>query len=93
MIIENDIPLGKLAEIEEMTVRATGVCFNAGLDTLNKILEFYQNTNSFVGLKNCGQRTENELVFICKKYLGEHYDRRVAIELPFVDKTISIVDG
>src|SRR5581483_11527488 len=89
MIAENDILLAELADIEEMSVRAVNICYTIALDSLNKILQFYLKGGDFKSIRNCGQRTENELIFICKKYLNGY---QPLPELPFIDKAIEIIN-
>lgn len=91
MVAENDISLVELADIEEMSVRAVNICYNIGLDSLNKILQFYIQGGDFKNVRNCGQRTENELIFICKKYLNGYSFQKSSPELPFLDKTVEII--
>lgn len=92
MIAENDMSLAELANVEEMSVRAVNICYSLGLDTFSKILQFYQQGGDFKSVRNCGQRTENELLFICEKYLGRHAYQKPLPELPFIDKTIELIN-
>jgi hypothetical protein len=91
MVAENDISLKELADIEKMSVRAVNICYKIGLNSLNKILRFYQLAGDFKSVQNCGQRTENELIFICKKYLNGYTLLQSSLELPFIDKTVEII--
>lgn len=91
MIAENDISLVELADIEEMSVRAVNICYTVGLDSLSRILKFYMEGGDFKNIRNCGRRTENELIFICKKYLNGYASQRSLPELPFLNKTIEII--
>ncbi len=91
MVAENDIPLLELADIEKMSVRAVNICQTANLNSLRKILCFFQTQGTFKNIRNCGQRTENELIFICNKYLNGHTIQQSIPNLPFLNKTIEII--
>ncbi len=53
---------GKLSE------KTKNVCLENNLDTLYKILCYYLNHKNFLGLKNCGVKTNNELLNFCNHY-------------------------
>jgi hypothetical protein len=66
--LEN-LPLEKLVDKERMSVRTVNICKDADLLSLNHILDFYSQKGSFRNLRNCGDKTDKELIAICKKYL------------------------
>ena len=66
-VIEN-IELKKLADIENLSVRATHLCENASLHCLGDIINFYKTHGGFTKIRNCGKNTNAELINICKKY-------------------------
>ncbi len=53
---------------KEISVRSYNVCRYYGLDSINKLKEYYLRNNSFEKLRNCGRRCNEELTEICKKY-------------------------
>lgn len=63
-----NISLKKLADIEEMTVRAFNTLDFNRLDTLEKILIHYNENGDFKKLRNCGRKTNDKLTEICLKY-------------------------
>ena len=63
------ILLEYLIERECLSVRSVNVCKDAGLISLNRILDLYAKKGSFLSLRNCGAKTDKELIEICKKYL------------------------
>lgn len=66
----NNITLQELTEIETLSVRSQNVCeWNSLIDILS-ILQHYRDNNSFLTLRNCGQKSNAELISICLKYQG-----------------------
>src|ERR1035437_3876444 len=66
--IENDLTLDELFENDILSIRAVNVCRANGLDSLVKIIGFYKKCSDFTMLKNCGRKSENQLIGICEKY-------------------------
>lgn len=65
-----DILLEELIDNEWLSVRSINICKDAGLTSLNRILDFYAKKGSFMSIRNCGAKTDKELIEICKKYLS-----------------------
>jgi len=65
-------------EIEELfnqgklSVRSYNVCKSNELDTVAELKEFYQNYKSFDKLKNCGQKSNDELLGIINNFKEIH---------------------
>jgi len=66
--VNENIELKKLADIENLSVRATHTCENASLYCLGDIINFYNKYGGFTKIRNCGKNTNAELINICKKY-------------------------
>jgi len=64
-----DILLEELIDKEWLSVRSINICKDADLISLNRILDFYAKKGSFMSIRNCGAKTDKELIEICKKYL------------------------
>jgi hypothetical protein len=58
----------KLAEIEKLAVRSYNACRYYKLLTLSDLLDYYKENGHFLNVKNCGRKSNDELVTICKKY-------------------------
>ncbi len=65
---EKDIPLQRLDILENMSQRAMNVCISAGLKSLKEILKIGQTHSGFLCFRNCGSKSNEELMNICKKY-------------------------
>lgn len=52
----------------EISVRSYNVCRYNGLFSLENIYQYYLINRSFEKLRNCGRRSNDELIAICKKY-------------------------
>jgi len=62
------LSLKELTINENLSVRATNLCKDADLLYLDDILNFYKAHDNFFKLRNCGKKTNAELINICKKY-------------------------
>ncbi|MFP4529559.1 MAG: hypothetical protein ACLFQX_13515, partial [Candidatus Kapaibacterium sp.] len=51
-----------------LSKRAQNVCQANKMQTLNDLIEFYRMNSSFYSLRNCGKKTNDELVNIIKEY-------------------------
>lgn len=89
-----DLTLEALNEIEWLTVRSINICKDAGLNTLNLILEYYSKNGSFLSIRNCGAKTEKELIEICKKYKDSYFlDENIELnENEPIEKEEKIID-
>lgn len=65
---EYNIELYELSEIEKLSTRSQNVCEWNNLNDILSILNFYWNNKDFLKLRNCGQKSNDELILICKKY-------------------------
>ncbi|MCW0522946.1 hypothetical protein OKE68_01245 [Riemerella anatipestifer] len=59
---------------EEISVRSYNLCRYNGLDSIDKLIEYYLKNSSFENLRNCGRRSNEELIEICKKYHSTNAD-------------------
>jgi len=69
--MENEIKnlsLSELTQIEGLSVRSQNVCEWNDLIDINSILDYYRNNRNFLKLRNCGQKSNYELLTICEKY-------------------------
>lgn len=62
----------ELKEINDLSERTKKVCLNGSLDNLYKILSYYFKNRTFKQVRNCGEKTNNELIEMSKKYISEH---------------------
>lgn len=67
-IAKGNINLIELCQKENLSVRSSNVCEWNGLNDLISILNYYWENNDFLGLRNCGQKSNTELIELCKKY-------------------------
>lgn len=56
--------------MENLSERTKNVCMEGSLDTLFKILYYFLEQNTFRDIRNCGLKTDMELINLSKKYLG-----------------------
>lgn len=70
-LMENEIAnisLSKLSEIEDLTVRTQNICEYNSLKDLYSILYYYFENGDFSKLRNCGPKSNLELINICCRY-------------------------
>jgi hypothetical protein len=68
-IKHEDITLEYLFDVEYFTERGLNVCKNHELLTLKQILNHYKEYGTFQNIRNCGKKTNDELIEICEKYI------------------------
>lgn len=49
----------------KISVRTRNICKNNGLYDLQSIINFYNDKNSFLNLRNCGRKSNEELISLC----------------------------
>jgi hypothetical protein len=59
----------ELQKIDNLSERTKNVCFEDSIDTLFKILSYYREHGTFRKIRNCGLKTDLELVTLSEKYL------------------------
>jgi hypothetical protein len=64
---KENISIEQLSKIENLSVRSTNVCEWNGLKDLTAILSYYGENNNFLSLRNCGQKSNIELIKLCKR--------------------------
>jgi len=57
---------------EEISVRSYHVCIYNEIHSLLDLLEYYYKNKSFEKLRNCGRKSNEELIEICIKYLVDY---------------------
>jgi len=55
---------------KDISVRAFNVCNDNGLNDLSSILQYYRKNRSFESLRNCGKKSNLELIAVCVKYFN-----------------------
>ena len=77
--------LEQIASENILSIRAINVCENAQLSNLTEILLFYKTYQSFKNIRNCGSKTDDELITFCQKKI------RIQEQLSykFIDNNIS----
>ncbi len=66
--VEEDVSLQLLLSRKWLSVRAVNICQIFWLDSLSEIYDFLEENGTFKKLKNCGKRSELELIALCAVY-------------------------
>ncbi len=64
--------ISELKEMENLSERTKNVCVADSIPTLYKIVEYYLKYGTFKDLRNCGAKTNHELIRISEKYIGQY---------------------
>ena len=59
----------ELKDLENLSERTKNVCIEDSLDTLYKLIHYYQLNASFLSIRNCGLKTNKELIEVAEKYI------------------------
>ncbi|MCX6233415.1 MAG: hypothetical protein NT175_01635 [Bacteroidetes bacterium] len=60
----------ELKNSENLSERTKNVCLKGSLDNLNKILIYFLKNGNFKKIRNCGDKTNKELINMAEKYLA-----------------------
>ena len=86
--------LKKIKRNHNLSVRTYNVCRANKLNTLDKICTYYlEHNRSFLNLKNCGQKSNLELIAICMEYKGESLEKDTIYVNPILEKIHSFTDA
>lgn len=61
---------------EEISVRSYHVCKHNELNSISDLKKYYYNNKSFEKLRNCGRKSNEELIEICNKYPDEYFENK-----------------
>jgi len=60
----------ELLKQENLSERTKNVCLDEGIETLFKIIAFYFKNGDFKIIRNCGEKTNKELIGLSQKYIA-----------------------
>jgi len=89
---------------EEISVRAFNTCTDNEIENISELIEYYNTYGSFKHFRNCGKKTDTELISVCLKYFdcktetentNDLFSNNNIIELlsKFDERKITIVDN
>lgn len=61
---------------EEISVRSYHVCKYNELNSISDLKKYYYKNKSFEKLRNCGRKSNEELIEICNKYPDEYFENK-----------------
>lgn len=77
---------------EDISVRSFNVCNNNDLKDLTAILRHYREYRSFDNLRNCGRKSNIELIDLCLRYIDYYNNQMVAPSEPEKELITTISD-
>lgn len=57
----------------DISVRSYNLCMYNNINSLDALLEYYNNNKSFEKLRNCGRKSNIQLIEVCEKFLASGY--------------------
>ena len=63
-----DLTIRQIALTEALPARALNLCLDNSLTTIQQLLVYQRKYRNFLAIRNCGNKSNNELVHICEKY-------------------------
>lgn len=60
----------------EISIRSYHACKYNEIDTIQELVEFFEEFKSFLKFRNCGKKSNEELIDICNKYQDEYIENR-----------------
>ncbi|MDP2424082.1 MAG: hypothetical protein U1C46_02030 [Bacteroidales bacterium] len=60
----------ELKMLENFSERTKNICLDNSLETIYKLIEYYNEHGGFQNLRNCGTKSNGELVSMIEKYIG-----------------------
>ncbi len=73
----------ELKDLENLTERTKNVSIENELDTLYKLIHYYQINGSFLSLRNCGAKTNVQLNEMAEKYIEKFSITKGDLDLPY----------
>lgn len=61
---------------EEISVRSYHICKYNELNSISDLKKYYYKNKSFEKLRNCGRKSNEELIEICNKYPDDYYENK-----------------
>ncbi|AXE17953.1 hypothetical protein DR864_09505 [Runella rosea] len=86
-IFTETISIEEIIDYENISIRSYNVCKSNSLRDLKSLLEYYQNNKTFLNLRNCGSKSNEELTNLCLKYIDKENITKLTVptrENPFV---------
>lgn len=92
--LSNNMTLAELKKNKELSVRSYNVCRSNDLVTIEHVIRYYEQYRTFENLRNCGRRSNEELISICLN--NEYYNinsNMTNLETNKVDPFVEIIQS
>ncbi len=71
----NVITIEELYKLQEISTRSYTVCMRNGFYTTNDLRAYYTDHKAFTNLRNCGGKSNEELIEVCMKYSTDYIEK------------------
>ncbi len=89
---KKEITIEEIYNASEISIRSYNVCTNNDINTVSKLIEVYYKHGSFEHFRNCGVKTNLELIEICEKY-NNKYIYELQNEQPVISPIEEMLNG
>lgn len=66
----------ELYKRKEINVRLYHICTRNNFATVNELRDYYSEYKTFMNLPNCGRKSNEELIDLCFKYVGDYFEEQ-----------------
>lgn len=73
--------LSEICDKYDLSNRSINLCLFNDFDSIEKILNYYTKYKSFINLKNCGRKSNEELIELCENFLKQKESNRLLSDL------------
>lgn len=73
--------LSEICDKYDLSNRSINLCLFNDFDSIEKILNYYTTHKSFINLKNCGRKSNEELIELCENFLKQKVNNRLLSKL------------
>lgn len=73
--------LSEICDKYNLSNRSINLCLFNDFDSIEKILNYYTKYKSFINLKNCGRKSNEELIELCENFLKQKESNRLLSDL------------
>jgi hypothetical protein len=77
--LKKEMTIQEIYFVEDINVRSFNICVSNELNDLEKILNYYRENKTFLNLRTCGKKSNDELITLCLKY-NKRYNQTLKIK-------------
>jgi hypothetical protein len=83
--------LEELVNLGKLSVRAYNICHIGGIYTIKQLVVYYNRVGSFLKIRKCGLKTEDELISLAKQLKDIHFQNDTTLNKILVEEKPEII--